>query len=98
MSRHDKENRVFMVEKYHEFKSSLKVIEAWTKEFPNNKPPTAQTILRQVEKFNKYGSIAELPRPQRKINAKREEAKNKLIDLIHANPTLSVRKAACAVP
>ena len=29
MARHDKNTRVYMVEKYHEFKSSLKVIEVW---------------------------------------------------------------------
>lgn len=52
-----------MVEKYHEFKSSLKVIEAWKQEFRNSKPPIAKNILHQVKKFKEHGSIEELPRP-----------------------------------
>ncbi len=62
MSRHVKEKRIFMVEKFHQFQSSLKVIDAWKQEFPDEKPPTAKTILYQVKKFKIYGSIAELPR------------------------------------
>ena len=60
-----------MVEKYHEFKSSLKVIEAWKQQFPNIKSPKAKNVLLQVKKFKTYGSIAELQRTQSKINAKK---------------------------
>ena len=86
-----------MVEKYHEFQSSLKVIEAWKKEYPEEKPPTATTILYQVKKFHKLGSILELPRFRIKINREMEAAKNTLIDLINAYPRLSLRRAASAV-
>ena len=51
MPRHDEDKRVFMVEKYHEFKSSLKVIEAWKQKFPDIKPPTPMCILFQVKKL-----------------------------------------------
>lgn len=97
MSRHPQKKRVFMVEKYHEFQSSLKVIEAWKKEYPEEKPPTATTILYQVKKFHKLGSILELPRFRIKINREMEAAKNTLIDLINAYPRLSLRRAASAV-
>ena len=93
MPRHDKDKRVFMIEKYHEFKSSLKVIEAWKQD----KPPTPMCILFQVKKFKTHGSIMNLPRPNTKISAKRTAAKNMLIDLIHSNPTISIRKAARSV-
>ena len=68
-----------MVEKYHEFQSSLKVIEPWKKEYPEEKPPTATTILYQVKKFHKLGSILELPRFRIKINREMEAAKNTLM-------------------
>ena len=77
MSRHVKEKRIFMVEKFHQFQSSLKVIDAWKQEFPDEKPPTAKTILYQVKKFKIYGSIAELPRVHLKTKPEREEAKNR---------------------
>ena len=97
MPRHDKDKRVFMIEKYHEFKSSLKVIEAWKQEYPDDKPPTPMCILFQVKKFKTHGSIKNLPRPNAKINAKRDTAQNMLIDLMHSNHTISIRKAASFV-
>ena len=53
--------------------------------------------MLQVKKLKIHGYIAELPRTQSKINAKREGAKNHLIDFINANPTISIRQAAQAV-
>ena len=38
MSRLDNKKRIFMVEKYHELKSSLLVIESWKQEYPNDNP------------------------------------------------------------
>jgi hypothetical protein len=85
-----------MVENYHAFGSSLQVIDEWKRKFPNLKPPTAQTILNNVKKFKKNGSIHELPRPNRKINPMMEKAKNDITDLISENPKLSIRKLSCA--
>jgi signal recognition particle receptor subunit beta len=94
MSRHDEEKRIYMVEKYHKLKSSIKVIAAWKEDFPEIAPPQASTILLNVKKFHNHGSIKELPRIRTKINAEREAAKNQLIDLIYKNPNLSIRMAA----
>ena len=44
MSRHDNTKSIFMVENYHELKSSLQVIESWKQEYPNDKPPTEATL------------------------------------------------------
>ena len=41
-----------MVEKNHELKSSLQVIESWKQEYPNDKPPTAKTVLYNVKKVS----------------------------------------------
>ena len=62
MSRHTKDKRIFMVEKYNQFKSSLKVIESWKQNFPNINPPAVGTILNQVRKFHKNSSIKDLAR------------------------------------
>ena len=78
MSRHVKEKRIFMVEKFQQFQSSLKVIDAWKQEFPDEKPPTAKTILYQVKKFKIYGSIAELPRVY--ISKQSQKEKNRKIE------------------
>ena len=46
-----------MVEKYHELKSSLQVIESWKREYPNDKPPTEAPVLYNVKKFHHNGRI-----------------------------------------
>lgn len=68
--RYNKENRVFMVEKYHEFKNTTKVIEAWLLQFPDIPPPNASVIMYQVKKFNTHGIILDLPPIPTKITAK----------------------------
>ncbi len=97
MPRFDQDNKIFMVEKYHELQSSLRVIEAWKEEFPDIKPPIPATILINVKKFHNHGSFDELPRTRRKKNAAKQKTKNELIDLIDENPRISIRKAASAV-
>lgn len=94
--RYQTEARTFMVKKYHEFKSSNKVQKAWRLEYPKIKAPERATILNNVAKFEKNGSVYDLPPIQQKIDEKREEAKNHLIDLIEEMPRLSIRKASKA--
>ena len=76
MSRHDNTKRIFMVEKYHELKSSLQVIESWKKEYQNDKPPTADPVLYNVKKFHQNGRMNELARPHTKISKKNWKTKN----------------------
>jgi hypothetical protein len=99
MPRFDQDKKIFMVEKYNELQSSLRVIEAWKEEFPHIKPPIPGTILINVKKFHNHGSVDELPRTRRKKNAAKETAKNELIDLIDENPTIQsgkqLRRSVC---
>ena len=76
--RYDIAKRSFMVEKYHELKSSGMVIKAWKRKFPKNKPPSKSTILDNAERFIKTGSVHSLPPIQSKLNSQRESAKKHL--------------------
>ena len=51
--KYDTEKRVFMVNKYAEFKNVAKVQRAWRTEFKNLKAPDKGTILYNVCKFEK---------------------------------------------
>ncbi len=57
MPKFDQDNKIFMVEKYHELQSSLRVIEASKEEFPDIKPPITANILINVKKFHNHGSV-----------------------------------------
>jgi inhibitor of nuclear factor kappa-B kinase subunit alpha len=97
MGRYSIDERVFMVENYFSSGSSLEVVKAWQDKFPNIKPPRPQTILDVVAKFRKTGSVEDLPPIRSKIDEKFEKAQIKITDLIHANPTLSIRLLMSAV-
>ena len=49
LPRHDKDKRIFMVEKYHEFKSSLKAIEAWKQKFPWSNEVPFKVVEKQLQ-------------------------------------------------
>ena len=51
MSRDDNTKSIFIVEKYHELKSSLQVIESWKPEYPNDKDQTIWTLSTLSTKF-----------------------------------------------
>ena len=95
--RFDNKKRVFMLKKYHQLRSSLKVQQASIKEFPLEKPPRAATILDNVKKIEETGSVHNLPHVVAKVNKKRELAKIQLTNLIKEFPKLSLRKAGIAV-
>jgi hypothetical protein len=82
MGRYSIDERVFMVENYFAFGSSLEVVKAWQDKFPNIKPPRSQTILDVVAKFRKTGSVEDLPPIRSKIDEKFEKAQIKITDLI----------------
>ena len=92
--KYDTEKRVFMVNKYAEFKNVAKVQRAWRTEFKNLKAPDKGTILYNVCKFEKTGSVNHVARKVPKHSVKRLQAKNKIKDLISEKPNLSIRKLA----
>jgi hypothetical protein len=93
----EKLKRTFLVKKYYELKNSKGVVRAWKKEFPKISPPSHTTVLRTVSRFEATGSVHALPPIHKKIHEKREAAKNDLRSLVLENPTISIRKASCAV-
>ncbi len=95
--RYDIEKRVFMTKKLLSLGSSTLVQRAWRTQFKNVKPPSHTTITRVATRFESRGSVIDKPPFHTKPSEKREEAKNQLKSLYSENPSLSIRKAACAV-
>ena len=73
--KYDSEKRVFMVNKYAELKNATKVQRAWRSKFKNVPAPDYNTILYNVRKFEKTGSVNFVPRKQPKASLKRLQAK-----------------------
>ena len=93
----NKMKRIFMVTKYHQLSSSLKVQKACMWNYPSENLPTHRTILSNVKKFQKTCSIHNLPHVVTKVNLRVELAKNHLTDLIEEFPKWSIKKASSAV-
>lgn len=92
--RFNKNQRLFMVEKYYESKNYTLVRRAWRSNFKNDRAPCLRTIKRTIERFTSTGSLASLPPLQRKPTQKREDAKNTLEEIFKETPTMSIRKAS----
>ena len=95
--RFDKEKRTFMVKKFLENKSCARVRKAWRTKFLSSHATTNRTILCNVAKFEPTGQVGDLHPGRAADTEKREETENQLKALVSADPTLSLRKAACAV-
>ena len=77
--------------------SSLKVQQAWMKEYPREKPPWPVTILDNVKKIEKTESVHNLSHVVTKVNKNWGLAKTELTSLIKEIPKLLLRKAGIAV-
>ena len=89
--------RIFLVKKYYETKSIARVQGAWRSHFKLTPAPNHITIKNTISKFEKTGSVESLPPTPSKPSQKREGAEKQLKVLYAENPSLSSRKAACAV-
>lgn len=86
-----------MVEKFIELKSPIKVQRAWRAQFGSKDAPRLATIIYNAAKFRKTGSVTQAYPKQRTQAKKVTKAKIQLKNLISAKPTLSIRKASCAI-
>jgi len=91
--RYDTKQRVFIVEKHIQLKSSTLVQRAWRAEFKTKQTPHLSTIERIVQRFKSRGTVADKPPAHTKPSAKRVESKNRLEDLFREFDNLSIRKA-----
>lgn len=85
-----------MTKKLIELKSPSLVQRAFRSKFKNQTCPTRRTILYLSNKFEKTGSLLDLPPKWKKQQEARVEAKNQLKTLFTENPSLSIRKASVA--
>jgi hypothetical protein len=96
--RYDIEKRYFLTKKFIELKNPSLVQIAFRSKFKNQICPTRRTILCSSNKFEKTGTLLDLPPKSKKQREAREEAKNQLKILFTENPSLSIRKASVATP
>ena len=91
----ENQHRIFLVEKWFETKSIVRVQRAWRTKFKNKKAPNHSTIKRYVAKFKETGSVANASKSQ---PAAREERRRAAASRIKAavadNPQLSIRQLA----
>ena len=92
-----KDERVFMVKKFSELKSPIKVQRAWRAHFRTKTAPDAHVIKYNVSKLQYTGSVMHTPRRVRVRGKKVNNAKIHLKRLVSAKPTYSTRKAAKAI-
>lgn len=88
--------RLFMFIEYTKKQNVIEVQRAWRSTFKVKTAPDRGTILYNVAKLEKSGSVVHLPLKKPKISTKRLNAKNVLELLIDKNPALSIRKLSSA--
>ena len=91
--RFDVEKRIFITKKLYELKSVTLVQRANRSEYKNKKCPTKATILNLSRKFDRTGSLLDLP-PKPKNE---RETRIRLKMLFTEDPSLSMRKASVDV-
>ena len=91
----EKTERAFLVEKWFETKSIIKVQRAWRAKFKKVKAPDHKTIKRWVARLQKTGTLANAPKIQPAREERRRAAASRIKAAITDNPKLSIRKLAC---
>lgn len=92
--RYNKDQRLFMVEKYHKLKNYTLVQRAWRTNFKNYRVPKIDTIKNTIRRLNDTGSVVDTHRLREKPSQKRQDAIEFLKDKFSADPTLSIRQAS----
>ena len=95
--RFDVEKRKFFTKKLYELKSVTLVQRAYTSEYKNKKCPTKATILNLSRKFDRTGSLLDLPPKPKNERETRIEARIRLKILFTEDPSLSNRKPSVDV-
>lgn len=95
--RFDVEKRIFFTKKLYELKSVTLVQRAYRSEYKNKKCPTKATILNLSRKFDRTGSLLDLPPKPKNERETRIEARIRLKILFTEDPSLSIRKASVDV-
>ena len=91
----EKTERAFLVEKWFETKSIIKVQRAWRAKFKKVKCPDHKTIKRWVARLQKTGSLANAPKIHPARRERRRAAASRIKAAVTDNPKLSIRKLAC---
>ena len=81
----------------YELKSVSLVQRAYRFEYKNKKCPTKETILNLSRKFDRTGSLLDLPPKPKNERETRIEARIRLKILFTEDPSLSIRKASVDV-
>ena len=92
--------RVFIVKKYNETRSYRQVREAFTREFPDRRPPSGSTIRLNVIKYSSHGTS--LNRNQfnsgRNRSGRSEQNIERVHQLLQENPHVSCRRNGLELP
>ena len=94
--RYNIEKRYFLTKKLIELKSPVLVQRAFRTKFKIPYCPTRRTILCLSKKFEKTGTLHDLPPKPKNQRELHLEAKNQLKILFTEDPSLSIRKASVA--
>ena len=92
--KYDSKERAFLAKMMIEKKSIKQVQQAWRTKYKNSKAPDHKTISGYVSRFEKYGKVTNMSRPEKKANQKRMMAKNLIKQHVLEKPELSIRKLA----
>ena len=87
--------RIFFTKQLYELKSVTLVQRAYRSEYKNKKCPTKATILNLSRKFDRTGSLLDLPPQSKNERETRIEARIKIS--FTEDPSLSIRKASLDV-
>ena len=86
-----------MVKKYHKTRTCTLVQRAWRTKYLHEAAPHHATIISIVSKFETMGLVDDIHSGRSVDIEKHQRTKNQLKSLVAANPTVSLRKAACVV-
>uniref|UniRef100_A0A0K0ELC2 DUF4817 domain-containing protein n=1 Tax=Strongyloides stercoralis TaxID=6248 RepID=A0A0K0ELC2_STRER len=89
------EQRTKIVELYREHGCKISVTQREFKNFYNlEKPPNRSTVKNIVEKFNKYGNVADLPRSGRPKTARTDDNIERVRESVTNNKETSLKQRA----
>lgn len=95
---YDQEKRIFLVKKFFELKSIVRVQRAFRTKYKNHKAPMGFTIINMVRNFEKTGQTSRLSLRQRIKTVRTEELIENLKNVVLDDPGISLTKAANIVP
>ena len=93
--RYDKEKRYFMTKKLIELKSPTLVQRAYRTKYNGSTCPARKTILELARKFEKFGTLLDLPPKPKNQRELHLEAKKSAQNSIHRRSQFVDQKSIC---